>query len=171
MPEDKIKRALTWLRRALTITDKTTLPGTIDGQIRPTLDAFGWSRLEEGGPQSLNANGADAAVSVLLPAVPAGVQRLVLRASYSINDPVFSGTLALEIRSGGLDISISEARVEAAIAPGIEPVRHGLERNILLLPGEIMLAVSDPAPAVGSRLNVRYNFVDLPIGEYLQSIS
>ena len=172
MAIDRVKRAFTWLRNTFRVIDKTTLPGEIAGTIGPTVNVFGWSRLELGGPQSVNAQGADATNFVQLTAVPDGVQRLVLRASLETNDPLQTATLSIQVRSGGIDIAVSiPGRVEPSVVPGSTPIRIGLERNLLLLPGEQLIGVSLPAPAVGSALILRYNFIDLDVGEYIPSIS
>jgi len=172
MTIDRVKRAFTWLRNTFRVIDKTTLPGEIAGTIGPIVDVFGWSRLELGGPQSLNSQGADNTAFVQLPVIPDGVQRLVLRASIETNDAASTMTLSLQVRSAGIDISVSPpGRVEAAVVPGSTPIRFGLERNLLLLPGERLIGVSNPAPAIGSALIIRYNFIDLDVGEYIPPIS
>lgn len=172
MAIDRIKRAFVWLRNTFSVIDKTTLPGEISGTIGPVVDVFGWSRLERGGPVSVNAQGADATNFVQLVAVPDGIQRLVLRASIETNDAASTMTLSMQIRSAGIDISVSPpGRVEPGVVPGSTPIRFGLERNILLLPGEQLIGVSNPAPAVGSALIIRYNFVDIDVGEYIPPIS
>lgn len=74
MPSDKFKRAITWIRKTLEITEKTTQPGTVSGEILPTIDSFGWEqavalehRAVSGGP------GASATIT---PVVPAGEAHL-----------------------------------------------------------------------------------------------
>ena len=80
--------------------------------------------------------------------------------------------LSMQVRSAGIDISISlPGRVEPAVVPGSTPIRFGLERNVLLLPGDRLIGVSLPAPAVGSALIIRFTFIDLDIGEYIPPIS
>jgi len=171
MAEDRVKRAFIWLRKTMRITDKTTLPGAILGEIRPGIDTFGWDRLapesagEGVGPTNENAQSNLATDSVVLSAVPTGVMRYVIRASCSHNDPVAGGLeLSMQVRSGGLDVAITQSRPIAA-----NPCRNGLDRNILLAPGEILLARSTPAPAAGTRIFIRYQFVDIDFGEYIRS--
>lgn len=171
MATDKVKRALIWLRTAFRITEKTTLPGEILGEIRPTVDVFGWDRFDPNsagagsGPEIENANGGLATNIVLLGVVPDGVARLVIYASMSHNDPA-GATMAMIVRGAGVDLAIATTPI--AILP--EPIRFPLERQILLQPGEQIIAVSAVAPAAGTRLNVRYKFVDLDPGEYVPPI-
>lgn len=171
MAIDKIKRNFIWLRRVLGIIDKTTLPGDITGEVRPTIDLFGWERLAPSlvgvGPVSLSADGADNTDIAQFGVVPDNLMRLILRASMSTNDLVTGMTLSMEISSGGISISIASAIITPGIVPGAEPARYPLERWMLMQPGDRLLVRSSTAPAVGSRLNVRMQFVDLDFGEYV----
>jgi len=168
---DKVKRAFIWIRKTLRITDKTTLPGDVDGMIRATLDTFGWDRLapQSSGPgvgpvtenQQSILGGDVAALSV----VPDDVMRYVIAASASHDDPVAGGlALSLQMRHGGLDIGLTQASSTAA-----SPVRHGLLKPFLLAPGEQLLARSTPAPVITARIFCRMLFVDLDLGEYIQA--
>ena len=76
---DKIKRAFTWLRKALVITEKTTAPGALRDDIQIALDVFGWERYDE----TTNRNTVSGANvnSVSSPAVPQDVLRLIIEAS------------------------------------------------------------------------------------------
>lgn len=152
------------MKKVLEITERTLSPETLGELARPTLDLFGWDRLTpEGIPEDLNAQGTLAADLVLLAVVPDDIMRYVIYASCSHNDPVAGGLeLSLQIRIGGLDIGLSAPRQVLA-----NPNRGGLERSILMQPGEALLCRSVPAPAAGTRLFVRYRFVDLPNGEYI----
>lgn len=167
MAIDKIKRNFVWLRRTLGIIDKTTLPGDIVGEVRPTMDLFGWERLTPGGPTSLSADGADNTDIAQFGVVPDNIMRLILRASMSTNDLATPMTLSMEVNSGGVSISIASAVITPGVVPGAEPARYPLERWILMMPGDRLLVRSSTAPAVGSRLNVRMQFVDLDFGEYV----
>jgi len=169
MAIDKVKRAFIWIRNSLRIIDRTTLPGEILGEIRPTLDTYGWDRLRPGpagegaGPTAENAQGVLATDSVLLSAVPAGIMRYVIFLSGSHDDPVAGGLeLSFQLRTGTIDVGIAPSRVTAA-----NPVRMGLDRHLLLEPGQVLLMRSVPAPAVGERLFLRMRFVDIDFGEYI----
>ena len=171
MATDKVKRAFVWMRNAMRIIDKTTLPGEIAGEIRPTVDTFGWDRLNPQssgaglGPQTEAAQGPLAGDSVLLTAVPQGVMRYVIYASMSHDDPL-TLVLSMQIRISGLDIGVFQEAAPASVSP----FRIGLNRPILLAPGEQLLCRSSPAPAAGQRLFVRYKFVDLDPGEYIPAL-
>lgn len=170
MATDKIKRNFVWLRRALGIIDKTTLPGDIAGEVRPTMDLFGWERLTPGGPVSVSGDGADNADTVQLAVVPANVMRLILAASMSTDDAVTGMVLSMQITSGGIAIAIATGTITPGVVPGAEPARYPLERWHIMAPGDRLGVRSSQAPAIGSRLNVRMQFVDLDFGEYLPSL-
>ncbi len=160
-----INRGFMWLRKVLEVTEETDTPRVLSEIAQPTLDTFGWDRYSPNGvPDDINAQGTLAADSVLLAAVPAGIMRFVIFASCSHNDPVVGGLeLSMQVRvQGALDIGISRPIQVLA-----NPTRTGLERSILMQPGEVLLCRSNPAPAAGTRLFVRYRFVDLPFGEYI----
>jgi len=71
---DKIKRAITWIRKSLEITEKTTQPGTISGEIVPTIELAGWdlNRVLE----HRNFAGGPGATATITPVVPAGEAHL-----------------------------------------------------------------------------------------------
>jgi len=171
---DKVKRALIWLRTAFRITDKTTLPGEILGEIRPTVDTFGWDRLNPQssgpgeGPQSLNANGALAAASASFAAVPEGVMRYIISASWSTDDPALVAFLLAEIVKDGITIAVQEPFFINANGAN---VRIGLQRHILLEPGDVLQMRSSVAPAAAQRNNIRARFVDIDFGEYIPAIT
>ena len=165
MARSGINRGFMWLRKVLQVTEETDTPQVVSENLRPTIDVFGWERYSvEGGTADLNAQGTLAADSVLLAAVPADVMRYVIFGSMSHNDPVAGGLeLSMHVRLvGALEIGISRPIQVLA-----NPTRVGIERSILLAPGQLLLARSVPAPAAGTRLFIRYHFVDLPIGEYI----
>jgi len=174
MASDKVKRAVIWLRTAFRITDKTTLPGEILGEIRPSVDVFGWDRLNREssgpgvGPQSVNALGGLAVSRVNLPAVPEGTMRYVIGASMESNDPGFIGFLSFEIASQGTQMSPQEPFF--LNANGFN-VRIGLNRHLLLEPGDIFSMRSEPVPGPAFRNSVRMRFVDIDFGEYITPIT
>jgi len=165
---DKIKRAFLWLRKAMQITEKTTLPGKILDEIRPTIDLFGWEQLAGlvgVGPRFSIASGAAASDAVLLPVTPEGVMRYVIHASCSHPDPI-DLIMSIQIRAFGSDTGIAQSIVAMAAAPQ----RFGLAHPVLLRPGELLLARSSPAPAVGLQLSLRMIFVDIEPGEYIRPL-
>ncbi len=172
MAIDKLKRSFIWLRNVFRVIDKTTLPGEIAGTIGPTVDVFGWERfapaLVGDGPQSQAFTGVDATDSVLTSVVPDGVMRLVMRASMSHDDPVGTGlVMSMQVRSQGIDIAISDG----IFAMFALPLRQGLDRMVLLAPGDRLLCRSNPAPAALTSLFIRWHFVDVPFGEYIAPIN
>ncbi len=155
------------------IIDKTTLPGEILGEIRPSLDTFGWDRRNPessgpgAGPTSENALGVLAATTAQLAPVPAGVMRFVINASWQTDDPAQVAFLFCVVRNSGLDIAVQEPFFINANAAN---VRIGLVKPLLLEPGDILVVGSSTAPAVGQRLSIRYRFVDLDFGEYMPAL-
>jgi len=163
-----INRGFTWLRKVLQITEETEAPSVLSDIVRPSMDVFGWERLAGlvGTPPQTEANqGALAGDSVLLSAVPDDVMRYVIFFSCSHDDPA-TLALSLQIRTGGFDFGIDPPLLAAPVSPA----RIGLSRNILIQPGDILLCRSSPAPAAGTRLFIRYKFVDLDPGEYLPAL-
>jgi len=161
---DKIKRNFLWLRKALGIIDKTTLPGDITGEVRPTIDILGWDRLAGLGAGNIEtATGTLATDIVVLDVVPQGIARYVIYASCSHNDPA-GLHLQLQVRGSGVDIGLSDNLIQDAQQL---PMRTGLSRNILLQPGEQLICRSHSTPAAGTGLFIRMKFVDLDPGEYV----
>lgn len=159
-----INRAFTWLKKTLQITEKTVAPDVLLTGVQPKIDVFGWERLSGLGPASIETvTGALITDVVVLSVVPEGVARFVIYASCSHNDP---GGLALsfQVRGSGVDIAIN---ADGFSAMPVQPMRVGLERNILLQPGEQLICRSNQAPAAGTSLFIRMKFVDLDPGEYL----
>ncbi len=160
-----INRGFMWLRKVFEVTEETETPQVLSEVAQPIVDTFGWDRYSPNGiPDDINAQGTLAADSVLLAPVPAGIMRYVIFASCSHNDPVAGGLeLSMQVRVGAaLDIGVSRPIQVLA-----NPTRVGIERPILLAPDELLLCRSNPAPAAGTRLFVRYRFVDIPFGEYI----
>ncbi len=174
MATDKVKRALIWLRTAFRITDKTTLPGEILGEIRPTVDTFGWDRLNPlssgpgTGPQSLNALGGLANSTAAFAVVPEGTMRYIISASWETNDPGFVGFLRAEVISEGIAVAVQEPFEFNANGFG---VRIGLQRHILLEPGDVFQMVSVPVPGGAFRNSIRMRFIDIDFGEYIAPIT
>ncbi len=168
-----INRALMWLRKTLEITEETQSPQVLSETLRPMIDVFGWERLT-GLNEADNAEGVEGADNtdiVVLTAVPDGIMRYVIYASMSHNDPATNLSLSMQVRLsaaiGALDIGVAQSIKNTSE----QPLRASLDRNILLQPGEQLICRSQPAPAIGSALFIRYKFVDLDPGEYLQALS
>jgi len=173
MASDKVKRALIWLRTAFRITDKTTLPGEILGEIRPTVDVFGWDRRNPqssgpgAGPVVLAITGLPVSDILVSPAVPEGVMRYIIYASMSHNDSA-GLVLSMQVRTpGNVDVAINAPPGGSNFTIPEQPYRVGLERSILLEPGESLMVRSIPPPAIGLTLFLTQKFVDIDPGEYM----
>lgn len=168
MATDKIKRAITWIRKSLEITEKTTNPGTVDGNIVPVIDTFGWERL--GGPRTTRLTQGIAVNVIASPAVPADVLRVILEANVETNDGVQQFTFWIDHQhvEAGQPVGVMRP-----ITPPISAltIRCAMDRKFLIMrPGDTLLGRSSPAPGVGLILRLRESFVDLPIGEYIHSL-
>ncbi len=161
-----INRALSWLKKTLEITEKTTAPDTLMAGVRPIIDTFGWERLSaEGGAENQNNQSNLGVDQAILAAVPEGTMRYVIFASASHNDPVAGGlTLTIQIKTvDALDIGIAGPVIDCPISP----TRLAKTEPFLMAPGEQLLSRSTPAPAAGQRIFIRAKFVDIPVGEYV----
>jgi len=173
MASDRVKRAFIWMRTAMRIIDKTTLPGEIAGEIRPTIDTFGWDRLNPEssgpgeGPQSININGALANTTAAMAAVPDGVMRYIINASCQTDDPALVAFLRMEVVKGGIAIAAQEPFFINANGAN---VRIGMNRHLLLETGDVLQCVSSVAPAAGQRNAIRARFVDIDFGEYIPAV-
>lgn len=170
MARDKVKRAFTWIRKSLDIIDRTTLPGEILGEIRPTLDTFGWERLS--GEVQTSTDSASATSTVSGPTTPEGVLRYVIYAH--IEQQEAAGTdltcwIDMAVIVPAFRIAINQPTL---IPGGAGPARTalGLERPIVLRPGERLNGRSNPATGVGVSLQIKMVFVDLPFGEYIPRV-
>ncbi len=165
MPTDKIKRALTWLRRSLEITDLTTLPGTINGEIRPVIDAFGWERyIEADSATFAQVNATAASMGV----VAADTTRLILNANVETTNAIIAVRLNFTMTVSGGQVVALQLPFEVPI--GFAGLDVGLLRPILLGPGDNFNVSSAPASGIGESLIGRIRFIDLPVGEYLHSV-
>ncbi len=157
-----INRAFSWVKKVMEITQPTDVPDRVSPLVQPTLDLFGWERRID---QAANTTttGADAADVVIAAAVPEGIVRYVLYLSASHDDPVAGGLLlSLQVRSNAVDFGL-----QVPFQCLATPARMGLERPILLEPGQQLLCRSNPAPAALTSMFLRFRFIDLPIGEYM----
>jgi hypothetical protein len=167
MPTDKIKKAITWIRRSLEIKEKTSMPGTVDDTIRTTIEAFGWERLNES--EGLVTSGAGPRDNTITPVVPAEVLRLVIAASVEMDDPLGPFTLFLEHEWNSL--------TRTGVCPPFTTVvngsgvRVGLTRPIVMRPNDRFRGSCIPAIAIGANLIVRQIVIDIPIiGEYVPPV-
>jgi len=164
MARDKIKRSFVWLRKTLEIIDRTTLPGEILGEVRPTIDTFGWDRLTQ--TTTRVTSGAAASGIVLSAAAPDDVLRLVVAASVQTTDTVQAFTMWIEHNDAGVGLATSLMRPVDIPISALQ-IRVGLPRMTVLKPGDQLRGRSSPDPGVGLVLALNVYSVDLPIGEYI----
>lgn len=165
MAQDKIKRAITWIRRSLEITERTTNPGTIQGEIVPTVDIFGWDRLRE---IETFSQATAAVTTVQGPVTPADVLRYVLHFGVEHSEALGTSlTLWVDLLT---ELSFPVPLIAPQLIPGAiagETIRYGGGRPIILRPGDRLRGRASPATGPGINLSVRAAFIDLPIGEYI----
>ena len=162
---DKIKRAFTWLRKALVITEKTTAPGALLDDIQSVLDVFGWERLNE--TTNLTTVAVNAS-TVNSPAVPEDVLRVIISANVETNDAGGPFTFWMDHLDGASNINVGVMR---PITPpsSVISIRNAREGPYLVLRPTDVLA-GRASPAIVGNLTLRQRFVDLPIGEYIRAL-
>jgi len=166
--QDKIKRAITWLRKSLEITEKTTLPGTIEGQITPVIDVLGWERLGE-----LETSTAFSGNNHLVngPVVPVGFLRFVASASVETDTVLVTELLWLDwVFSTGVITGVQTPFSAIPRDAAGREVRVALMRPIVMSPGDNLRGRCNPILAGGERITLNQIFVDIPIGEYIQTV-
>lgn len=163
MARDKIKRSFLWLRKTLDIIDKTTLPGEILGEVRPTLDMFGWERLPE--EQIIFVAGTAVSIKVST-SPPAGTVRLVLHCSLA---PTGTGV--------GLTAILRKRNPAGTASVGLPTDRDAIEDDevasmighTFLTEGEVIVG-EYVNPPVGGVSTLTLSVIDLPVGEYIPPI-
>ncbi len=161
---DKIKRNFLWLRRTLGIIDKTTLPGDVVGEVRPTIDMFGWERLPE--EQFVAATAGQPNPAVATAATPADTLRIVYGASLEHTDTGVTHTAWLLKRRnpGSIDVGLPADRTAIVVGEFMSMIG-----TTFLVAGDFIVAEVSAAPAAG-QLSLRINFVDVDLGEYVPPI-
>ncbi len=160
-----INRALMWLRKTLEITEATDSPRVLSEVLGPTLDVFGWERMNE---TTARANVSGANVNTITsPAVPDGVLRLILEANVETSNSALAFTMWMDHLSAQENVNIGVMRpVDIPISAIV--IRVAMTRTLILRPGDILQGRCSPATGVGDTLSLRQRFVDLPIGEYVR---
>jgi len=161
---DKIKRNFLWLRRALGIIDKTTLPGDVVGEVRPTVDLFGWERLPE--EQFLATVAGDPATAIASAATPANTLRIVYGASLEHTDTGVNHICWLIKRRnpGSIDVGLPTDRSDIDVGEFMSMIG-----TTFLVEGDFIIAEIIGAPVAG-QLSLRLNVVDVDLGEYVPPI-
>ena len=161
-----INRALMWLRKTLEITEETEAPQILSETLRPTIDVFGWDRLPGVTVESRLLSNSNAVQSST---VPADVLRLVLEASVETNDTVQAFTYWVEHIDGDFAITTGLMR-PIAIPISAVSIRAGIERIVVLRPGDRIQGRCSPATGVGLNIRINTRWVELPIGEYVGNL-
>jgi len=156
-----VKRSILWLRRTLRITEKTTLPGEISGQIRPTLDALGWELVQETEHVAVNVLGPGSSLT-LFPVVPANEAHLYFAATGHHSDGGGSHSLMLNILSAA---SLVTGLIPTTSVASLDTV--AIQRPILIPAGATLrLTSQDAIPALTSFF-LTGEFIRLNAGEYV----
>ena len=161
MARDKIKRSFLWLRRTLEIIDKTTLPGEILGEVRATLDTFGWDRLPSEQFLQFVATAPQVAVASSTP--PIDVLRVVLGASLEHTDTGVNHIAWLTKRRnpGPFDVGIPTDRQDIDVGEFMSMIGR-----TFLINNDFVIAEIIGAPVVG-QITLRLITIDIPFGEYI----
>jgi len=160
---DKIKRNFVWLRKVLGIIDKTTLPGEILGEVRPTLDTFGWDQLQQ--PSAFGSTFAVApATSTAAAVTPEGFLRVYFHAAVRHTDTGVDHFLWIEkvLANTGQVIEITPPNIQVPVG-----VPQSATQWIMVEAGATIRGRTD-IPLVAGAIALNVNFVDLPSGEYIQ---
>lgn len=158
---DKIKRSLTWIRKSLRITERTTVPGSVSGLILPTIDAFGWDRRSDYEATFASATGT---TQVTLPAQADDVLRLITECSVEHFDIANALNVWMTVQTGNTEVGI--------LAPILIPVStinipSGMNTPFILKPGDLLRGKCEPATGGGITLRIKARFIDLEPGEYI----
>jgi hypothetical protein len=164
-----INRALMWLRKTLQVTELTDAPQVLSELLRPTIDVFGWDRYSKKF-SALVVGGVTIDRAISIP-VPDGEVHLITAASVESDEaPAVAATMWIEHRA--INPAVGAGVVDSAVgrpflkAAGLA-IAVGLERPILLIPGESVIGRIDPAPAATFRINVSLQGIILDVGEYV----
>ncbi len=161
---NRINRAFSWLKKTLEITDVATVPQAIRENVRPVVDLFGWERLDEVEISSTNA-AAPAVVAASGTPGP-GILRLILSASISHSDTGVTHQCSLNKRTNPANFNVGIPTDREAVDVGEFCSMIG---RTFLRENDFLIANVISAPAVGN-LSLRFYFVDLEIGEYMQTV-
>lgn len=159
MAIDKVKRSFVWLRKVMRITEKTTLPGEILGDIRPILDTFGWDLLTR--TERLRAVSPGVTFNVLLPTVPEDEAHLVIACDVFHNEGAAKDLTILYRNRGGLDVALTNTGGTGQFFHRV------LERPFLVNAGERLIGNSRNSINGGFDFTISALFIRLDLGEYV----
>jgi len=156
-----INRGLMWLRKVLQVTEETESPSVLSEIVQPSMDVFGWDRLEN--PEFDTSGVAAPTIVVNGPITPEGVIRLVLHASVVHTDSTLSHFLWIDKQR---EVTTELVGVSNPINEVPADVDIGLDRWVWVEPGSRLRGRAAVALGNGA-LVLDITFVDLPIGEYI----
>lgn len=157
-----INRALAWLKRVLEITEVTRAPDNLLPAVRPTIDLFGWERL--GDQSEMTSSGTVGATTVNGLSTPDDTLRLVLHAAVNHTD-VVARVCWMEKR---LPTTSNTVGLTPALNLPLPLQPNPILEKLILSPGDFLVARAG-SMGVAAILQLRVNFIDLPIGEYITS--
>jgi len=160
MARDKVKRAFIWIRNYLRIIDKTTLPGEILDEIRPSIDTLGWDRLQEPIFETVTVT-AGASTEVQLSIVPEDEARYYMALS-----AFHTSATAKDIHIAFRDRAGNSVGLNRSLGLPANQVL-ALERPFLVPAGARVAMVSRTAVGVGEDLTITGMSYTLDIGEYV----
>lgn len=158
-----INRALSWIKKALQITEITSVPDRTEVVVRPTLDLFGWERLDQ---VATRATSNPLAAQVLTPVVPDGIIRVWTHVSVEHSDTGVNHDVTLAKRRQGTPIVDTGVPIDRDnINPGELASMIGKTWGSS---GDRLIGLIDVATLVGS-IVIQEQWIDLPFpGEYIR---
>lgn len=140
-----------------------SLPHDIDERIHPVFDAYGWQRYLDAQEEIFTGTNVDFIQSS---SVPAGRLRYIIDISISTSNNLVAFTVSLDIR-----VNVGAVFV-GTIPPLVLPVGTGGQRfspgrSFVLAPFDSLVFRSSALVGIGETFEMRYRFVDIPVGEYI----
>jgi len=161
MASDKIKRSFLWMRKSLGIIEKTTLPGEVLGEVRPTMDLFGWERLVDLQVERINA--AAPAVSIASNVLPDGVTRYIHSCSLTHTDTGVNHEASLIKRRNpsAFNVGIPTDRTTISTLQQCSMIGRTFIKGNEFIIGQVLV------PPVAGVITLTFYFVDIDEGEYI----
>ena len=160
----KINRALTWIRRALDVTQKTSAPTGFEDEIRTSVDALGWERGAT--VEFVTAASAGVTTVVQLPDVPEGEAHYFLTCHITHDSVEGARQMAIAMRIDPDAVASGVSITSTFLVTQFHFL--AMQRPILVPPGGRLLGRVDALniPA-GRTFTIAGQFLRLPIGEYV----
>ncbi len=163
----KINRALTWIRKALLVTQKTSAPVGFDDHIRPVIDSLGWERVGLSSEIVVRRSSATNNNTVAGAAVPDDVIRVILEAHVETTNNLLAFDVWITHRDAEFALDVAVSRVQALPISGIRIEAAALRAPIVLRPGDSLVGRCSPGTGVAAAVRLVERFVDIPTGEYI----